>query len=98
MEKIFQRFVLDTGKMEKELGQEKSSGPNFLEAGKRLVQTLRDKGYNVLISVGRNCGLPISLIVAVENAAQKITLMPDFLTTIARLDLRRYIAAEVYSS
>ncbi len=97
MEKVLQRFVLDTGKMEKELGQEKSSDPNFLEAGKRLVQTLRDKGYNVLISLGRNRGLPISLIVVVENATQKIRLMSDFLTTIARLDLRWYITAEVYS-
>ena len=98
MEKIFQRFVLDTGKMEKELGQEKFSDSNFLEAGEKLVKTLKDKGYNVLISIGRNCGLPISLLVAVENATQKISLMSDFLTTIARLDLRWYITAEVYSS
>ncbi len=97
MEKIFQLFSLDQEEMSKDLTQRGFLNLNLLDAGKKFIQALREKGYEVRISSHSLDDLPVSLIVVAETDDARNTLMPDFLAITARLNLPWYRAGEVYS-
>ena len=64
MTKIYQEFTLDEARQEKEDDKRQSI---VTGRGKKLIQKLKERGYNVLISGTLYGGVSISIIVGAEK-------------------------------